>query len=86
MSTRMRMRIHNLLPNLHGINIKEAKKLWLLAGGEYYRGRQNGETYFHHPHFGIYKCGRGKSCPRELSTRLRVLLLMVVDREEAAHV
>lgn len=62
------------IPKMHGINRRQAIEFWTALGGTCEPGNGNGEFYFRHPQFeGVYKCGRGKSCPRELTRRIRIL-------------
>ena len=79
MNDKIRARLRRLLPNLSGINLRKARKLWLQLGGTCHKGKMDGEEYYLHPQFpNVYKCGRDKSCPRELSKRLRFLITMVI--------
>ncbi len=73
-------KLRSLLPNIYGIDLRFAREIWCRLGGSCHKGRMDGEEYYRHPILfpNVYKCGRGKSCPRELCKRLRRLILLVV--------
>jgi len=72
--TNVSMKLRARIAALHGINRRDAVKLWTALGGTCASGNGDGELYFRHPEFpGVYKCGRSKSCPRELTRRIRIL-------------
>lgn len=79
-SKRFIAKLRSLLPNIYGIDLRLARELWCQLGGTCHKGHMDGEEYFSHPILfpNVYKCGRGKSCPRELCKRLRKLITLVV--------
>ncbi|MFO1077999.1 MAG: hypothetical protein U1E73_09795 [Planctomycetota bacterium] len=55
-------------------NLREAKRLWQLAGGTLSHPRRTGEVLFSHPAVGSVRVNnRRKDSSRELVTRLRRL-------------
>jgi hypothetical protein len=69
-----------LLPNIYGIDLRMAREIWCELGGVCHKGRMDGEEFFYHPVIfpNVYRCGRGRSCPRELCKRLRKLITLVI--------
>jgi hypothetical protein len=55
-------------------NLRDAKRLWILAGGTLSHPRRTGEILFRHPMVGSVRVNnRRKDSPRELVARLRRL-------------
>ena len=78
-------RLRCLLPNIYGIDLRLAREIWCNLGGTCHKGHMDGEEYYRHPLLfpNVYRCGRGKSCPRELCKRLRTLIQQVIQPTRA---